>query len=86
MKVNGETHYLWRVVNHEGDILESYVTKKRDKKAALQFMTTALKNQGRVETITSIPIVTSLTDRLTSPTASRSRPSGRPLWPQKRGG
>ena len=25
-KINGETHYLWRAVYHEGEILESYVT------------------------------------------------------------
>ena len=35
VKTNGETHYLWRAVDHEGEILESYVTKSRDKKAAL---------------------------------------------------
>ena len=38
VKINGERHYLWRVVDHEGEVLESYVTKKRDKKAALKFM------------------------------------------------
>jgi len=27
VKINGETHYLWRAVDQEGDILESYVTK-----------------------------------------------------------
>ena len=32
VKINGETHYLWRAVDHEGEILESYVTKKRDKR------------------------------------------------------
>ena len=38
VKVNGERHYMWRAVDHEGEVLESYVTKKRDKKAALKFM------------------------------------------------
>ncbi len=28
VKINGETHYLWRAVDHEGEVLESYVTKK----------------------------------------------------------
>ncbi len=37
VKINGERHYLWRVVNHEGEVLESFVTKKRGKKAALNF-------------------------------------------------
>ena len=38
VKINGERHYLWRAVEHEGEVLESYVTKKRDKKATLKFM------------------------------------------------
>ncbi|MEZ5655048.1 MAG: IS6 family transposase [Sphingobium sp.] len=51
VKVNGEMHYLWRAVDHEGEILESYVTKKRDKAAALKFMKKALKRHGRVNQI-----------------------------------
>lgn len=46
VKINGETHYLWRAVDHEGEVLESYVTKKRDKKAALRFFKKALKRHG----------------------------------------
>ena len=34
--------YLWRAVDHEGEILESYVTRKRDKSAALRFLKKAL--------------------------------------------
>ena len=51
VKINGERHYLWRAVDHEGEILESYVTKKRDKAAALAFLKKALKRHGRAETI-----------------------------------
>ena len=51
VKINRERHYLWRAVDHEGEVLESYVTKKRDKTAALAFMKKALKRYGRVETI-----------------------------------
>ena len=51
VKINGELHYLWRAVDHEGEILESFVTKKRDKSAALAFMKKALKRHGRAETI-----------------------------------
>jgi putative transposase len=50
-KVNGEMVYLWRAVDHEGEILESYVTKKRDKSAALTFMKKALKRHGQPEAI-----------------------------------
>lgn len=51
VKINGETHYLWRAVDNEGEILESYVTKTRDKKAALAFMKKALKRHGSPEAI-----------------------------------
>ena len=46
VKINGETHYLWRAVDHEGEVLESYVTKTRDKKAALKFLKKTIKKQG----------------------------------------
>ena len=38
VKFNGETHYLWRAVDHEGEVLDSFVTKRRDRKAALKFL------------------------------------------------
>ena len=58
VKINGETHYPWRAVDHEGEVLESYVTKRRDRKAALKFLTKALKRHGR-------PVVL-VTDKLRS--------------------
>ncbi len=51
VKINGERHYLWRAVDHEGEILESYVTRKRDKSAALAFLKKALKRHGKAEAI-----------------------------------
>ncbi|MES2698355.1 MAG: IS6 family transposase [Pseudomonadota bacterium] len=51
VKINGEMHYLWRAVDQEGEILESFVTKKRDKTAALVFLKKALKRHGRAEAI-----------------------------------
>ena len=51
VKINGETRYLWRAVDHEGEVLESYVTKTRDKAAALRFIRKAMKRHGRPETI-----------------------------------
>ncbi len=50
--INGELHYLWRAVDQEGEILESFVTKRRDKEAALSFMKKALKHHGSPEAIT----------------------------------
>jgi putative transposase len=46
VKINGERHYLWRAVDHEGEVLESFVTKKRDKKAALKFLKKAMRKHG----------------------------------------
>jgi len=51
VKINGETHYLWRAVDHEGEVLESYVTRKRDKPAVLRFFKKALKRHGKAEKI-----------------------------------
>jgi len=40
-------HYLWRAVDHEGEVLETYVTKRRDRNAALKFLRKAMKRHGR---------------------------------------
>jgi putative transposase len=53
VKINGEMHYLWRAVGQEGEVLESYVTKTRDKASALRFMKKALKRHGSPEAITT---------------------------------
>jgi len=51
VKLNGEMVYLWRAVDHEGEILESFVTRRRDKSAALTFLKKALKRHGNAEKI-----------------------------------
>ena len=53
VKLNGEMVYLWRAVDQEGGILESFVTKTRDKEAALTFMKKSLKRHGSPEKITT---------------------------------
>ena len=62
MKINGETHYLWRAVDHEGEVLESYVTKSRVRKAALRFLRRSMKRYGQPEVI--------VTDKLRSYSAA----------------
>ena len=47
VKINGERHYLWRAVDHEGEVLESYVSKRRDRKAALKFIRKSMKRNGQ---------------------------------------
>ena len=51
VKINGQMHYLWRAVDHEGEVLESYATKTRDKAAALSFLKRMMKRHGRPKTI-----------------------------------
>lgn len=46
IRINGELHYLWRAVDHEGEVLEAYVTKRHDRKAALNFLRRAMKRFG----------------------------------------
>ena len=56
--INGERHYLWCAVDHEGEVLESYVTKRRDRKAALKFLRKTMKRYGNPHVI--------MTDKLQS--------------------
>ncbi|MDA1024098.1 MAG: IS6 family transposase [Proteobacteria bacterium] len=58
VRINGETHYLWRAVDHEGEVLEVFATKRRDRKAALKFLKRVMKRYGRPASI--------VTDRLRS--------------------
>jgi putative transposase len=58
VKINGETHYLWRAVDHEGEVLEVFATKRRDRRAALKFLKRTMKRYGRPRSI--------VTDRLRS--------------------
>ncbi len=51
VKINGEMHYLWRAVDHEGEVLESFATRTRDKAAALAFMKKAMKRYGKPDRI-----------------------------------
>src|SRR5882757_9486353 len=43
--------YLWPAVDHEGEVLESYVTTTRDKAAALKFIKKAMKRHGRPQAV-----------------------------------
>ena len=58
VRINGKMHYLWRAVDHEGEVLEVFATKRRDRKAALAFLKRAMKRYGRPQAI--------VTDRLRS--------------------
>jgi putative transposase len=58
VKINGEMDYPWRAVDHEGEVLEVFATKRRDRKAALAFLKRAMKRNGSPHAI--------VTDRLRS--------------------
>jgi putative transposase len=58
VRIDGKVHYLWRAVDHEGEVLEVFATKRRDRGAALKFLKRALKRYGRPGSI--------VTDRLRS--------------------
>ena len=58
VRINGERHYLWRAVDHEGEVLEVFVTKRRDRRAALEFLRRTMRRYGRPSSI--------VTDRLPS--------------------
>lgn len=51
VRINGKPRYLWRAVDHEGEVLDCVVTKKRDKAAALQLLRRLLKRNGVPATI-----------------------------------
>jgi putative transposase len=51
VKINGERHYLWRVADHEGEVLKSFVTKCRDRKAAVEILGKAMKRHGKVDVL-----------------------------------
>jgi putative transposase len=58
VRINGKTHYPWRAVDHEGEVLEVYATKRRNRSAAFWFLRRAMKRYGQPRVI--------VTDRLRS--------------------
>ena len=58
VRINEEMHYLWRALDHEGEVLEVFATKRRDRRAALKFLKRTMKRYGGPRVI--------VTDRLGS--------------------
>ena len=46
VRISGERMYLWRAVDHEGEVLDMLVQRRRDTRAALRLMRKLLKKQG----------------------------------------
>jgi putative transposase len=64
LTINGERHYLWRAVNHAGNVLDILVQRRRHKAAAKKFFRTLLKG------LTYVPRVL-ITDQLKSDDAAK---------------
>lgn len=58
VKINSETHYLWRAIDHEGTVVDCVVTKRRNKKAALKVLKKLISRHGMPKEI--------VTDKLAS--------------------
>src|SRR4030081_337622 len=48
VRIAGKRMYLWRAVDHEGEVLDILVQRRRDKRAALRLLRKLLKKQGFV--------------------------------------
>src|SRR5437773_4462208 len=46
VRIAGKRMYLWRAVDHEGEVLDMLVQRRRDTQAALRLMRKLLKKQG----------------------------------------
>ncbi len=46
VKINGDLHYLWRAIDHEGTVLDCYVSKRRDRKAAKKVLKKLISKHG----------------------------------------
>ena len=46
VRIAGERMYLWRAVDHEGEVLDMLVQRRRDTRSALRLVRKLLKKQG----------------------------------------
>ncbi len=65
LKIKGQTHYLWRAVGQDGDVLDILVQSRRNKKAAKKFFRKLLKG------LRDVPRVI-ITDKLKSYGAAKA--------------
>src|SRR5881398_258623 len=46
VRIAGKRMYLWRAVDHEGEILDVLLQRRRDRRAAVRLMRKLLRKQG----------------------------------------
>jgi len=51
VKIRRQTHYFWHAIDHEGDVLEPFVMKTRDKASALKFMRKSMKRYSNPQVV-----------------------------------
>jgi putative transposase len=74
VKINGKLCYLWRAVDHEGEVLETVVTAKRDKAAALKFLKRIIKKYVPAAGALPKPDISCATDSGCAPPLASSLP------------
>ena len=57
LKINGERFCLWRTVDHEGEVLECFVTKRGNKAAAKKLLIETMRKHGSPKIITTDELV-----------------------------
>src|SRR5471032_481428 len=68
VRIAGKRMYLWRAVDHEGEVLDMLVQRRRDKRAALRLMRKLLRKQGFVPKLL-LPTSSAPTGRLSGNSA-----------------
>ena len=53
MKVAGGWRYVYRAVDADGQVIDVFVSKRRDTTAATRFFTNALRDHGEPDEITT---------------------------------
>jgi putative transposase len=56
VRINGKRRYLWRAVDHEGEVLDGVATEKRDKAAALRLLRKLFKWNGAPAKIVTVKL------------------------------
>src|ERR1044071_9657441 len=59
VRIAGRRMYLWRAVDHEGEVLDVLVQRRRDKRAALRLMRKLLRKQGFAPKLPACPALIS---------------------------
>ena len=50
-KINGETHHLWRAVDRKGEVLETYVSRNRNKREDMACLKKTMNRSGNPRVI-----------------------------------